>query len=321
MASPSRASSASRGLAERLPRQLRLKELRVFVAVLEHRSFRKAAGALHVTQPAVTKAIAGLESLLGVRLFDRSAQGVAPTVHGESFAAHATAVFDSLRSAARDLDRVSRGRTGVLRVGTTPMPSISLLPGALGALMRARPGISINIAEGTEQELIDRLRRGELDAVFVRSMRMPSAEDLRLQRLYSSVLCVYAGREHPLASRPVVTWAEVCRHPFVMSSPEAPFSRALAREMEAAGLPMPEHVVVSSSVNLQYAMVLHGGLLSFGLRPQETVPESRNFLTRLPVALPEVGASITAVTMRRRAVPPLVEQLIALMLERGAAGA
>jgi DNA-binding transcriptional LysR family regulator len=55
-------------------------ELRVFVAVLEHRSFRKAAAAIHLSQPAVTKAIAGLEDMLGVKLFDRTAGGVEPTV-------------------------------------------------------------------------------------------------------------------------------------------------------------------------------------------------------------------------------------------------
>ena len=55
------------GLIQRLPRHLKMGELRVFVAVLEHRSFRKAAAVLHLTQPAVTKAIAGLEDTLGVQ--------------------------------------------------------------------------------------------------------------------------------------------------------------------------------------------------------------------------------------------------------------
>ena len=77
------------GLIQRLPRHLKMGELRVFVAVLEHRSFRKAAAVLHLTQPAVTKAIAGLEDTLGYKLFDRVANGVEPTVHGRSFAPRA----------------------------------------------------------------------------------------------------------------------------------------------------------------------------------------------------------------------------------------
>ena len=58
-------------LIQRLPRHLKMSELRVFVAVLEHRSFRKAAAVLHLSQPAVTKAIASLEQTLGIKLFDR----------------------------------------------------------------------------------------------------------------------------------------------------------------------------------------------------------------------------------------------------------
>ena len=94
-------------LIRRLPRRLKMSELRVFVAVLEHRSFRKAAAVLHLTQPAVTKAIAGLEEMLEVALFDRASDGVVPTAHGLSFAPRAVAVFEELRRAAQELALVS----------------------------------------------------------------------------------------------------------------------------------------------------------------------------------------------------------------------
>ena len=118
-------------LIQRLPRHLKLGELRVFVAVLEHCSFRKAAAALHLTQPAVTKAIASLEETLGFRLFDRIANGVELTVHGAAFAPRATAVFDELRRAAQELTLIDRGATGTLRVGIVPMPAIPMLPVAI----------------------------------------------------------------------------------------------------------------------------------------------------------------------------------------------
>ena len=111
------------GLIERLPARLKMGELRAFVAVLEHRSFRKAAVALRVTQPAVTKTIAGMETLLKVKLFNRLADGVEPTSHGLSFAPHAIAIFDELRGAAQALGIVARGAAGTLRIGTVPMPS------------------------------------------------------------------------------------------------------------------------------------------------------------------------------------------------------
>ena len=97
---------SSNDLIQRLPRHLKMSELRIFVAVLEHRSFRKAAVVVHLSQPAVTKAIAGLEATLGVKLFDRHANGAEPTVHGLSFAPRAAAIFDELRRAAQELAMV-----------------------------------------------------------------------------------------------------------------------------------------------------------------------------------------------------------------------
>ena len=134
----------SDSLIKRLPRYLKMSELRIFVAVLEHRSFHKAAEVVHLTQPAVTKAIAGLEEMLGVKLFDRHAQGVQPTVHGLSLAPRAVAVFEELRRAAQDLGRVSSGVDGTLRIGTLPMPAVPFLPVAVKELTLARPGVFVS---------------------------------------------------------------------------------------------------------------------------------------------------------------------------------
>jgi DNA-binding transcriptional LysR family regulator len=136
--------SPASALIQRLPRHLKMGELRVFVAVLEHRSFRKAATVLHLSQPAITKAIAGLEQTLGVRLFDRVANGVEPTVHGHSFAPRAMAIFDELRRAAQDLTLLSSGAAGTLRLGTVPMPAIPFVPLAVNRLLDAHPGVRVH---------------------------------------------------------------------------------------------------------------------------------------------------------------------------------
>ena len=155
-------------LIQRLPRHLKMSELRVFVAVLEHRSFRKAAAVLHLSQPAVTKAIAGLEETLGFKLFDRVAHGVEPTVHGRSFAPRAVAIFDELRRAAQDLTLLSSGAQGSLRVGTVPMPAIPFLPVAINRLVDAHPGIFVSVVEERETELLDRLRKRDIEFAILR---------------------------------------------------------------------------------------------------------------------------------------------------------
>jgi len=306
-------------LIERLPRRLRMRELRVFVSVLEHRSFRKAAAALHVTQPAVTKAVAGLEDLLGVKLFDRTVNGVEPTVHGASFAPHAISIFAELRSAAQQLAIVSSGVTGTLCVGTVPMPAQTFLPTAINALTREHPRIFVSVVEAREAELADRLRKREIDLAVVRVIQFPSADDLRADVLFEESLCVLAGRNHPLAKRPRLTWGELLAERWVLPPPDSFFLQHVRRALDRLDLPLPRNVVESASIHIQYGMVLHGSMLSFGSRPQIAISPVRDLLVRLPVELSSVTGKIAAVTLRGRERRPLADRLIAEIRKQAAA--
>lgn len=305
-------------LIESLPRHLRMRELRVFVAVLEHRSFRKAAAALHVTQPAVTKAIASLEEMLGVKLFDRSANGVEPTVHGESFAPHATAIFGELRSAAQALAVVSSGAKGTLRIGTVPMPAAGFLAMAIKRLIDAHPGVFVSVVEGRELDLAERLRKREIDLAIVRVALFDAGDDLRTDMLFEESLCVLAGRNHPLAARHRVTWKELLNHAWVLPPADSFFYKHVRRTLDRLDLELPRHSVESISIHVQYSMVLHGSMLSFGSRSQMTFSPIKDFLVRLPVALPSVTGMIGAVTLRGREERPLAEQLVGHILSLAA---
>jgi DNA-binding transcriptional LysR family regulator len=297
-------------LIRRLPRQLKMSELRVFVAVLEHRSFRKAAAVLHLTQPAVTKAIAGLEQLLGVQLFDRDSYGVEPTVHGLSFAPRAIAVFDELRRAAQDLALVARGERGTLRVGVLPMPAIPLLPVAIRRLMDTRPDIFVSVVEARETELVDRLRKRDIEVAILRLAVVEPGEDMRVDHLYDEKLCVMASREHPLAAKPRVTWPQLLKERWVMPPADCFFYEHVLRTLDRAGLPMPRHVVEAFSINIQFAMTLHAGMLCFGMRSQVEFAPGKQFLVRLPFELEAPGSIVAAVSLLSHAPSPLANQLV-----------
>ena len=297
-------------LGERLPRQLRLRELRVFLTVLEQRSFRKAAAELHVTQPAITKSIAGLEEMLGVRLVDRVANGVEPTAHGASLAPYARSIFDEIHSAARQLDIVSRGASGTLQVGVVPMPAASFLADAIGRTIRTHRNVFIRVIEARERELADLLRRREIDVAFVRLAQFPAAEDFRIVGLFEETLCVLASRSHRLASALELRWHEVADEPWVLPPTDSIFYQQLRRALERAELAMPRHCVEAASIHVQHAMVLHGSMLSFGLRRGDATPYASDRLVRLPVALPPVTGTIGTVTLRGRDDQPLALRLV-----------
>jgi DNA-binding transcriptional LysR family regulator len=297
-------------LIQRLPRHLKIRELRVFVAVLEHRSFRRAAAVLHLTQPAVTKAIGSLEAMLGVRLFDRGNQGVEPTVHGLSLAPRAAAIFDELRRAAQDLSLVSDGTQGTLRVGILPMPAIPFLPVAVRRLTDAHPGIFVSVVEDRQAELIDRLRRGDIELAILRLALVALDDGMRVDRLFDEKLCVIAAADHPLARRRQLTWPQLLCERWVLPAADSYFYERVLQVLARNRLQMPRQVIEATSINIQFGMTLHAGMLSFGMRSQVEFAPGWPALVRLPFELPAPATIVGAVSLRSRQLSPLAQQLI-----------
>jgi DNA-binding transcriptional LysR family regulator len=301
---------SANSLIHRLPRHLKMGELRVFAAVLEHRSFHKAAAVLHLTQPAVTKSIAALEETLGVRLFHRASSGVELTVHGSSFAPRAVAIFEELRRAAQDLDLVSRGSQGSLRVGTVPMPAVPFLPVALNRILRDHPERFVSVVEGRETELLERLRKRDIEVAILRLALVDPGEDLHVDTLFEEKLCVVAGKDHALAACHSVSWPEMLDQRWVMPPADCYFYEHVSDTLNSLGLEMPRHAVEAFSINIQIGMVVHAGMLSFGMRGQVAFAPGKEFLVRLPFELPMRTSAVAAVSLRSHELSPLAGQLV-----------
>src|SRR5215475_8080001 len=102
--------------AVRIERQLKLNDLRVLAAVVEAGSMNRAVARLSTSQPAISKTITDLEHLLGVKLLDRSRQGVVPTPYGEALLRRSTTVFDELRMGLKDMQFLSDPLGGEVRI-------------------------------------------------------------------------------------------------------------------------------------------------------------------------------------------------------------
>ncbi len=108
---------------DRVGSRLKLRDLRVFMAVANAGTMGRAAADLAVSQPVISKSIADLEDALGVRLFDRSRRGVELTSHGQSLRNSGIAVFDELRQSVSRLEALTDPTAGEIRIGTTvPLP-------------------------------------------------------------------------------------------------------------------------------------------------------------------------------------------------------
>lgn len=192
------------------------RQWRQFSMLAEELHFGRAAARLHMTQPALTQAIASLESALGVRLFDRSRRAVALSVAG---AALLPEVHELLRR-AEALPAIARsaaqGETGQLRIAFVSPAGFALLPGWVRAFRDRWPRVALELVEATSDVQRDWLARGEIDAGFL--LHAPGSELPALQRrsLASEPLVLALPDSHPLAGRARPGLRAVVKEPLVM---------------------------------------------------------------------------------------------------------
>ena len=124
---------------------MRLRDLRVFFAVVQSGSLAKAAVQLRVSQPAVSQVIADLEHALGVRLFDRSRRGVEPTVYARALLTRGRAAFDELRQGMRDIGFLADPTSGELTIGFTVSVAATVLPHMIERFAEKYPRVTMNV--------------------------------------------------------------------------------------------------------------------------------------------------------------------------------
>jgi len=176
--------------------RIRLRHLQCFVAVAQHGNLRRAALALAITQPAVTKTLNELEDILGKPLFVRARSGTTPTPEAEAFMPHVRA---SLLALGQAVDSVRREPAAVpLRLGVLPTVASSFLPKVLGPLLAQRPALDLRIGTGRNAQLIEQLRAREVDAVIGRLADPELMRGLSFEHLYAEPVVIVVRPGHPL---------------------------------------------------------------------------------------------------------------------------
>jgi DNA-binding transcriptional LysR family regulator len=133
---------------ERIGRRLKLRDLNIFLAVVNERSMSKAAGVLAISQPAVSKSIADLEYTLGAPLLDRSLNGIEPTPYGQALLRRGLAVFDELKQSVRDIESMLDPTIGEVRIGCASPLATVIVGNVIQRLSSRHPRVSFHSVEG-----------------------------------------------------------------------------------------------------------------------------------------------------------------------------
>ena len=181
-----------------LDQRVKYRHLQCFLEIARQRSVVKAAAALSVTQPAVSKTIRELEELLGVALFERRGRGVALTRFGEVFLRYAGASVTALR---QGIDSITQARTkgGMpIKVGALPTVSTRVMPLAVSLFKQANTGTVVRVVTGDNSVLLSQLRTGDLDLVVGRLADPELMTGLSFEHLYSERISFVVRPDHPL---------------------------------------------------------------------------------------------------------------------------
>ncbi len=190
--------------------------LRYVVAAAEHSSFRRAASALNITQPTLSKRIRELEDKLGILLFERSTGGAGLTPIGEEFVVSARRVLAELEAMEARAKAGKCGDAGRLEIGFYTSLSAGALRDTLLTFVKQHPDVEINVVESARVSLIPLLDRGAIDIVVV--LGEPTYSDYAHMSLWSDRIMVALPKNHPLAVRDFIYWTDLKSERFLMSS-------------------------------------------------------------------------------------------------------
>jgi DNA-binding transcriptional LysR family regulator len=294
--------------SETISRRLKLRQLNVLVAVARWGSMAKAAEHLAISQPVVSKAIAELEQVVGVRLFDRVPGGVEPTPHGRALLKRSVAIFDDLRTSVSELETLSDPTAGELRIGCEENLSMGLLPTLIDRLTQRHPRLLFDVALGDPATLQQRdllNRRVELAIMRI------AHSDLD-QTLEASVLChdrmwVVAGMSNPWARRRKLALADLVGEKWCLPPPDHPVGALVNEAFNSIGLDPPQRAVSVGSALCTSNIVARGQHLGvLGSMFLHFNPLSVR-LKVLPVNFPVAAPPISVVTLKDRTLSPAAQ--------------
>lgn len=239
----------------RLDPAIRLRHVATFVEVARAGSVGRAADRLAVTQPAVSKTIKELESILGVELLDRSRRTIALTPYGRIFLRHAEASLVSLRQGVEEIAGARAPGAAPLRIGALPTVSARLLPGAVRRVLAHGLGAPLRIVTGPNAHLMSQLREGAIDIVIGRMGEAAEMTGFAFEPLYSETIRFVVRPGHPLLAAGAFDPMRLAEFELLTPPEGAVIRPVVERLMLAAGLPPPRAVLETVSTAFGRAYV------------------------------------------------------------------
>jgi DNA-binding transcriptional LysR family regulator len=295
---------------DRVGRRLKLRDLHILLVVAELGSMGKAAAQLGMTQPSVSKAISEMEHAVGLRLLDRSSQGVEPTIYGRALLRCGVAVFDELRHGVEELAFLTDPTAGDLRVGCTESIAAGFVAAVVERLAQQYPRAVFHVVPADRATLLTReLRQRIVELVVIGTPGLAPEADTEMDAVFDDPFAVMAGPQSKWARRKKVALAELVGEPWILPPLDSVPGHHIASVFRAMGLEPPAAQVLSLSIPMHQHLLATGRFLT--MLPTTMLRLGRGFqLKRVPVKLLESHYRTGVVTLKGRTLSPLARLFV-----------
>jgi DNA-binding transcriptional LysR family regulator len=298
---------------------LKLGHLRLISAISDYGQVSAAAESMNISQPAASRMLHEIETILKAPLCERAAKGMVMTRFGEAMARRARAILLEIREANREITELKTGYGGSVNMGSVTAPAIGLAVPAIQRVRSLYPAIQINCQVETSNVLARDLISSRYDFVIGRipdelNPRLFSATPLGVEKA-----CLIVRTGHPLLARPPCGLEELSRYDWVFQPPGAMLSRRLETMFMEKGVPLPDNIVTTPSVLLTMALIAESDAIAPIAEEVATFIASQSSrmgeIAILETDFEIVLAPFSLITARGRGLPPSAKLLHDLILE------
>lgn len=240
-------------------------KLKHLLAVVEHGTFSRAADAVNLSQPALSRSIQALEAELGLPLLDRGARQVRLTPYGACAVERARRMRFEEAELQRELKTLHSGESGTLAIGLSPTPAALLLTPFLTHMAAEHPQVRVAVELGSTATLLNLLRAERIDALVCDARMLYDAADIETRPLDALRAGMVCRKDHPILAHKRAGIEQIRQYPVASSTLSPEVSLRLAETLGPGGA--PEHMVTTRCENLDplVDLALHTDTLLLGV--------------------------------------------------------
>ncbi|MDV4169225.1 LysR family transcriptional regulator [Rhodovulum sp. FJ3] len=245
-----------------LARRLKPNQLQLLLRVAETGQLQQAAHMTAMSQPAASRILGDVETLVGSPLFLRHPKGMEPTLIGKVFIRHAKIILESLDELETETRRFSTGDAGHVRIGAVTGPAVGCLMPAVRQIKAETPDVELTIEVGPSTELVRGLRESRFDFVISRLPPEYDSRDFKLHPARSEQVSLLAHPDHDLVERSDISLTDTLDYEWVIQELGSPIRQAVEAAFLQEGLQTPQKVTNSSSLLVVLSLLENTGTIA-----------------------------------------------------------